>query len=339
MTYPKDIYIPGIIGEHQNTGELFSSQREVSHILESNFGKLISVEQISGGLVHYVYRVTGAKRGAIIKIRGNNYSALPDISMSSTDIQYENRALQLMSIIEPSTFPQVLGFYSERSMIIMTDVMPNRCTLENDLNDKRATSQDMKELGETVARIHRKLEPLEVSTRDGKDDEVYNTDLFYRLGFRDNLVLNETVEQLKQLPRQLILADLSPKNIGRGENGSITICDLDSFFRGSTLYALAFLAGHILIHSLDDFDRGVQLLNGLLDGYRIELPNADVDSLLFKRVALGVALYRLNNPVIPYNLPLSEVEKLQKADTVLNLLNAQNLTWIKIIQELTASNK
>jgi hypothetical protein len=335
MTYLKEAYV-GLSDNSLSTPELFSSKQRYRSVVESKLGRIINVEKVSGGLIHYVYRVSGEKQNAILKIRGNSYSTLPDIAMNPKDIQYEHRAIQLLSAVEPSTFPRILGFDEELSMIIETDVMPKKTTLENELNGKRVTRQDMKELGETVARVHRKLEPLKGSTRDGEDEDVYNMDLFYRLGFRDHPVLDETVEQLKHLPKQLILADLSPKNIGRGENEQITICDFDSFFRGNVLYALAFLAGHILLHNLDNFDNAMQLGSGLIDGYQLELPQIDVDSLLFKRVALGSLLYRLNNPVIPYTLPLSEDEKLQKTNISFGLLQQNNLGWIDIIYEMTS---
>ena len=138
-------------------------------------------------------------------------------------------------------------------------------------------------------------------------------------------------------PRQFVLADLSPKNIGRDTDNNPTICDLDAFCKGNLEYALSFLPGHLLLHTMGDSNSAHQLIMGLLKGYAEVLPVVDFDSPLFKKLTLGAVLYRLRNDVIPYNLSLPEATKIEKTKIAFDLLSLENPSWELIIYTLTSA--
>lgn len=317
--------------------ETSSKFHNARQLVESHIGALQQTDAITGGLVSYVYRVKGEQETGIVKVKGEYLAKLPHIPIDPKDIEYEWTTLQFLSQIEPETFPQPLAFDRDTSMILMSDIMPSGQTLETRLETHGVDQAEIIVLGTTVARIHRKIAHIETPIRDSGDEEIYSADLHRRLGYQNHPVLNNVVDQLNTLPKQLILADLSPKNIGRGEDGQITICDLEFFYQGHLQYAYGYLAGHILLHTLDDPDRSEAFLPSLIDGYQAEDKKTDFDSMLLKRIALGSALYRLSNAVIPYNISLTPEQRVQKANKAFELLEKDTLSWTDITHGLSAS--
>ncbi len=320
-------------GEGQN---LTDSQRRGRQIIESTLGVIKDIEIAKGSLVHHVYRVRGEKQSGIIKLRGTSFSALPEFPTDPNNIKYEYRALQFLAGIEPTVFPHVLGYSEEEHFILMTDVMPSRRTLETDLEEKVVDPAFVIDLSKTVARVHRKLKPFQKKWRDQDEDSTSKQEMYYRLGYHNNPILNATISQVVDLPHQLVLADLSPKNIGKNADGRVSICDLDSFCRGNVEYALSFLPGHLLIHNLTDFETARVLVTSAIEGFKSELPNIDYDSIFFKRLVLGAILYRIRNKVIPYNISYSDDIKATKSQRAFELLDEKVLSWTTLISGMTS---
>lgn len=308
---------------------------ETLQSVEQQLGHILQVEQLSGGLVHYVYRVTGERQVGIAKIRSSFYSALPHIPANPEDIRHEMKATLLLSQVEPSVFPHLLMFDAERSMILITDVIPSHITLEGMLNEGSTTEELMKNTGMILARIHKGLLPVSQPLREDGDDKLYSLNLYYRLGYHNHPILNETVERLKTLPRQLIIGDLSPKNIGIENPERITICDLDYVHMGNTVFDVGFLTGHILVHNFQNCEKANSYIDAFLSGYVEGNDQVDNEDSLLKRIALGIALYRLNNPVIPYYLPLTEEQRREKAMATFSQLSNIEKSWSQIIQGIT----
>lgn len=324
---------PKVFGKEENLAKSHLNEESFSPTIYSSVGQALEIQQVPS-LIHHIYRVIGERGRGVLKIRRDKLSGLPDINQDPKDIKYEYKALELLSSIEPSVFPSVLAFDEENSMIFMTDVMPNERTFADELRDKVVTREDMINLGNIVAKVHMQLRSVTDPIRDGGDEDIYKEDMYYRLGYHNNQTLNELIEELEKMPKQPILADLSPKNIGRGEEGQITICDFDDFYQGNSEFALAFLAGHILTHNIDDQERAKELLIGLFEGYKEGGTDVDYDSDLFKKITIGIILYRLSNPLIPYSLPFSEEKKRAKTEVAFGLLRQKNLSWEAVIDEI-----
>lgn len=327
-----------IIPSQINSSELTPSQQRTHQLIEQTLGQILSISEIQGGLVSRVFRVYGEKQKGIIKIRGKTFAKIPSIPMDPNEARYEYAAIKFLSQVEPSIFPHPLAYDAEEAMILMTDIMPDEQTLEQRLENKEVSLNDMITLGKTIGRLHMKLAKFQDSMREGHDEEDYQKGLFYRLGGnRNNPTLNSIAETLRKLPKQIIIADLSPKNIGRGEEGQVTICDLESCYRGNTVFALGYLAGHVLLHNLDDYPKATSLVNGLLEGYNSENSDVEIDNLLLKRICLATTLYRLDNPVIPYMLSLSQEEKTRKATTAIELLEEQSMSWDNLVSRMVSA--
>lgn len=308
-------------------------------LVERTLGKITDVRPALGGLVHQVYKVRAENGQAVLKIRENHFSRLPSISIDPDVIKHEYNALLLLSSLEPDVFPQVLGYDSEAHAILMSDVIPNGKTLEEELNRGTVGYLDVRSLGQVVARVHKKLKSFEGDWREEGDVETYRSDIQYSLGYHEIKALDEVMWQLGDRPKQLILGDLSPKNIAKSNDGKIKICDLDSFYKGNLEYTLGFLIGHLIVHNLTDQSKAVELVTGLMEGYRKELPELNLEDTLLQKIALGIILYRLKNSVIPYAVFYNNETRAARIKTANALLSEGNLTWDYLIEKMTNSDE
>jgi Ser/Thr protein kinase RdoA (MazF antagonist) len=136
------------------------------------------------------------------------------------------------------------------------------------------------------------------------------------------------------MPRQLILGDLSPKNIGVDNSGKVHICDLENVHIGNAVFDLGFLVGHFLIHTLRDADRASSLLESLLGGYSSVRFTMDTGGEILKRIVLGTILYRLDNQIIPYGSGMSNVEREAVATNANAALLRTQCSWHDIVMVL-----
>lgn len=310
------------------------AESAVAEIFEKNdfvFDDTYQLEPVSGGLVHHVFRLVSSGKTMYLKIRGSAFSALPDIHVNPDDIRYEKKAMDLLNQKLPGVFPGVIAYFENDHALLMTDAMSGP-TLEELFNTDEVSEDALRECGKAVARFHRAVE-TSPPIRPDNDNLSYLNNLFYRLGYLGIPALDRAIEHLKQLPRQLIFGDLSPKNIGIGPNNEITFCDLELVHFGNTVFDLSFLASHLLLHSRN-VEEGASRLESFLAGY-LEEAEVDLDEELLKVLILGIGLFRLDNPVIPYTLPISERCRGERILKIKEILSSDIKSWHEIIEGMT----
>lgn len=291
---------------------------------------ITSIDSVDGGLVHHVFRLMVHNQQLYLKIRGNTFSKLSNISSNPNDIQYEKKTMDIFEKELPDMFPHVIAFYEHDHALLMTDVVSPGVSLEDLFNTSAVSEDVMSACGKAIAKMHDKMKTLP-AIRSDNDNATYTNNLLYRLGYLHIPVLDSAVEDLTQMPKQLIFGDLSPKNIGIDEN-KVTFCDLELVHLGNAIFDIAFMSSHILLHSKNP-EEGSHSLDAFLKAY---LSEADViiNQSMLKILILGIALFRLDNPVIPYPLPLSEKTKEEKISGIRELLSRERRTWTDVIERV-----
>jgi hypothetical protein len=300
---------------------------------ETFAGENERAEQIFSGLIHRVYRIKSPDETMYLKIRGSRFAMLPDIPTDPSDIAYEKKIMEIFSGLLPNMFPRIVRYYENEHAILMTDIMPSGITLEGLLNKDAVSESVLRNCGRAVSDFHTAVSAEKPIRPDG-DELVYNNNLLYRLGYMNIPALNAAVEELGSMPRQLIHADLSPKNIG-AEEDNVAFCDLEIAHAGNPIFDVAFLAAHLLLHSKDPV-QGAKRLDAFLEGYYDDPAEALQSEKLLKTVILGIAAYRLDNPVIPYNLPLTTEVRKQRAEAIAHLLERSDYSWSELIGVVTS---
>lgn len=226
-----------------------------------------------------------------------------------------------------------MAFDPGNSMLLMTDIMPEGQTLLTLLESGLITNEMMVALGITIGEIHQKLQDTDMPIREDGDAACYEANLFYKYGYHNHPSLNSMITNLKGKRRQLILGDLSPKNIGIDDKNQITICDFENTHLGNTTYDVGFLLAHIILHNLSNPLRAQSLVVSFLGGYcsNTSILLGDLD---LKRLVIGTLLYRTNNGFIPYPLDISPESRDKLNQRLFQLLDLEDLSWDQIFTVL-----
>lgn len=295
-------------------------------------GPIVTVEDLPGGVVHHVARVTGAGgRSVVLKRRGDACWALPERPLRPADASFEARALELLDQARPGLAPGLLCYDEAHATIVMTDLGDYRYGSGAGFLARASPGQAMAAIASaavTLAGIHSRLAtsfPATALRPDG-DEEIFERNLYERIGYHDRLGTSRLVAQVRLLERQLILGDFSPKNI-RFDGTSIRVFDLEHVHLGARVFDLAFLLSHVIVHrgavapalASAEVHHAARL-------YQQRYPlGPDSRRLLDRLVASGI-LYRIRNQIVPYDTPFSPEAKARFANALLNGLESPGLT-------------
>lgn len=267
-------------------------------------GAIDRVSLVGSGLVHHVYRVSGPHGTLIVKQRGSECAGLPGIAVLPEDITYEQSALSALAAVAPDLVPSVLNFVREDSALVLTD-LPIDYSLDDVLRDGGVTPADCNRVGAALGRVHTGLATLDAESIDQRP-EYYEKNLYERIGYHGEPVLDAVADRLRSQERQLVWGDPSPKNIGFGRVMSgVSFYDFEAFHCGNRVFDLGFLAGHVLLHTFARPDRAGSLLGALMDGYEHTCA-ASVEGDLVGQVALAIIAYRAWSPVVLYPIDLPD---------------------------------
>ncbi len=161
--------------------------------------------------------------------------------------------------------------------------------------------------------------------------------MWYRLGYRGNHIDN-IITELRTYPKQLVLGDLSPKNIYVASNGKITICDLETSHMSNTIFDVGFLAAHIILHNIKNENKALELASRFVCGYSSE-NNDSIDNRMLNKVILAIILYRVDNPVIPYNHNLEDYECFKLTNIAEILIAEKEVLLDKMIKKMSMEVK
>lgn len=296
----------------------------IQSFIRDSIGVISSIRKVSGGLVHHVYKVTREDNSYYLKVRGSTFAALPSIVSNPKEIIYEKLALEIFSNAIPDVFPHVIAFNGAKSALLMTDVNPSECTLAKSFDNGLVNSGTLKSIGNTLGRVHRELQKVPAEIRATGEQEQYELNLNRRLLGSNNPVLDNVAQKLRKLPRQLILGEISPKNVGVNNNDQITFFDLETAHMGNTIFDVGYLLGHIMLHSFYYPGKMSEFTDAVLTGYEEEQLEFNRYDPLLWNIAAAAILYRLENKVVPYHALLSEAQSQVLIEIAYDMINSMS---------------
>ncbi len=307
----------------------------VDTFLKKHIGASYTITPASGGLVHHVYKVTTEHATYYLKVRGTKFAKMPTVESRPEDIEFEYRALKQFYKIAPRSFPKVIAYSHVNSMILLSSIMTPDINLEFLLNNGVVNDAAVERISRLVAKVHNGLYASAAVVRGENEDEYYENNLYYRLSSLGRTPLKDVVTRLKKHKRQIIFGDLSPKNMAIDEEG-VYICDLDAAHYGNVLFDIGFFAGHLLLHTFNQPDSHIAeaFINTYFTNADLHIEGEDED--LLARIMVGTCIYRLDNTIVPYNLPNLSLEEreeiLHKLDDLLyeKTLAVKQLGKIKV---------
>jgi hypothetical protein len=299
---------------------------------------VLSCRAVAGGVVHHVWELRTSQGRMFLKVRGHCFARVPGIAAEPHDIVFEAEAIRLFGSSLPAHFPQVVCCVPEEGLLITSDVVGEGSTLEALLRQGQVSARVAGGVGRALCEVHRSGKAMALTAfRGEREEEFYQAKLEHKLRSRRSAALEEMAREMaREHPRQLILGDPSPKNIGVPGAGRFTFFDLDDTHRGNAVFDVGFLAGHFLLHALPDMPRALALVEAFLGGYLAE----DGDGRLIKGIALGALQYRLGGTIIPYATNLPEAGKARALETIEALLSETDLagaSWKALADRLAGA--
>lgn len=300
----------------------YKPDQSILDFLSHHLGKIKTCTTVSGGLVHHVLRAVDVNDVEFyLKVRTTCYVGMPNIAADPTDIRHELKALRICTQVAPEFFPQIIASQVSNGLLLTSSVMVHEQRFLPQFLNSQLTPDAFRRCGSSLRRIHDQLQTVPYSIREDDDEEYYQNNLLYRIGYHNHPTLNKVIEKLKTEPRQLIHGDLSPKNLGFAGN-QLLICDLDTMHRGNRSFDIGFFLGHVLVHALESPLPLVACIRSFLSGY-----NNTYDEDLVQSIALGIMLYRLKNPVVPYQINVSLEYLANVVQTISENLLSEITSW------------
>ncbi|AXI76969.1 protein kinase family protein [Peterkaempfera bronchialis] len=305
-------------------------------------GPISHIAPCIGGNVSHVFRVHGPQGSVIVKLRGDRFAQIPELTTDPALIAVEHRALILFHQQLPTRFPTVLAFLPQQHALVMTDVFPDHRNWRDHLDRRPATPSETARLGRALAQVHHAAAQISEPLRPADGDDLFRAHTFdFCLRASGHPALDNACHALDQFPgHQLVLGDASPKNMSLAGD-TVVFVDLDNVHRNAPLYDLGYLLAHLLLHHLARPRRVPALASVLLDAYsstRLATTPWRRDQLL-AAVAAGVLLYRIDAHVVPYpaTAPPQDYHRLRAR--LLALLDSGPFTVPDLLHAVTDRNR
>lgn len=301
----------------------------IQQIISNLNYKNATIEEISEGDVHYVYKVKSSQEPSFyIKIRREHFKSNKSISINPKDIQTEKKAIDLLNNCLPNIAPKILYFSEEFSTLCLEDVVKENQTVTDLLVN--SCPNEYKNLGNFIGKLHNTLSKKEDSIRGIDEEKFYKDSLYYRLGLLSISQIDELVSKLYEFPRQNIHGDLTPWNIvWNQKDNNFRLYDLETMHQGNTIFDLAFLEAHIILENFFNPTQIKTLISSFREGYKEYCQIVDEDTEV--RLAFALVLLRLRGSST-YR-PKNECDH-QRLDSLccetISTLKTKKLTWNSI---------
>jgi 5-methylthioribose kinase len=247
-----------------------------------------TIRKTKDGLIHEVYKITSNGKILFLKIRLDHFYSNKSITINPKDILFESKALTIVDKKLNGMVPKIIDRGSNYLLLKgLSGRGIYRILREQSLSEKQCVkiATDLSHFHKKMALYKRTIRPIK------KEEEQYNSYLYWRFGIWNNPRLNGLVDDLKSNhPKQIIYGDLNPHNMVLGKNG-LCFFDLETVHRGNRIFDVGFFLGHLAFSYLNKIQEFYRLLSIFKESYSIEKSDEEIISLLI----IGTIFYRLKS--------------------------------------------
>jgi hypothetical protein len=298
---------------------------EERKFIETHVDGIVSIEAVSGGLVHEVYKIRSEKKNYFLKIRKSSSSKVEGIETRESEIVFEEEALRFFSKEFRNLFPSPMACDPKIGALLMSEALMEGTPIIEllKLENKASVRVMVKNLGSSLGRIHlysrHKYERVKYN-----ENNDFDQILRFRYGCCGIAALDEMIAEISQGKDFVILGGLSPKNILANGCGNIAFVDLETSCPGNNVFDFAFCIAHVMLHNIGNKMFSKELFELFLTEYN-KFIKIDGDSKNMKRMILGTYLYRLDNKNVPYPLKLDVALKKKTVKKIRGLLSQRDI--------------
>lgn len=280
------------------------------------------MQEVSGGSIHHVFRISTDTETYYLKIRGTHYKLNSHVASSPDDIAREAHALEILDSTSLEYFPKLLAYNESLGCALLTSVDRNATIITQSLNSNKLKPEFFYLLGASVARVHNATTEIKFVHKDDRD--FYSSALFNHIESLGYAGLSWLPTQLKNAHRSFIMGDLSPKNI-LFNNEHAYFIDFDKAHIGNVVFELGYVLGHLLLHTIN-IPPSPGAVSQFMSGYTsLEQHMFEKkDEKLIVGCLLATIIYRINNKWVPYDdLLMNQGEKARILHIALECINME----------------
>lgn len=261
-----------------------------------------SVEQLGGGFLNTVLRISCGGRSIIVKQALDALRLFPDLKVTTDRIVFEHQAiLKLNELFPEQTVPPVLHFDDDHRILVMGD-LGQTPLLETMLINGQVDPITAERLGTFLAELHRRTYNDD-TLRDQFDNEaMQQLRLQYCFYFVTEPALLEVAQQLGRTfteEKQVLLhGDFWTASVMAQDTG-VQVFDLEFTYYGHPAQDIGFMMAHYLLHAYNTprvaeavFDAVKHLWNTYVAGMGDLLPE-DCELIALQQAGLEM-LFRID---------------------------------------------
>ncbi|MEK7607898.1 MAG: hypothetical protein AAB484_03200 [Patescibacteria group bacterium] len=279
-------------------------KKEVKIALQKlGYTKIISIKELSGGSVHYIYKIHDLSHGhAIVKWRGPKTKHSLGMIILQNEISYEIAGLTFFASQNEVSIPKPYIADVASGILVMSSIVDNGVDLKMWIDKNGMIAIDL------VFEILNSIEKLLIFSKSnmasstiGKKNDRFDNLFTTRFKFQDVFVVEELKEKLLMdlEHRCFILGGLSFKNIIYNGN-KYGFCDLETFCYGHPAFDIGYYLGHVLLHLIAENKD----YNSFFNRVAFFLSHSKLITLSHERdlveIIILTILYRLDHPSVLY---------------------------------------
>ena len=225
------------------------------HLLDAPPEGACTVEELGGGFLNTVLRVSAGDRSVVVKQALDALRLFPDLKVTTGRIVYETEALRVMDgLFPPGTVPSVLHFDDAHRVLVMSD-LGRRPSLETELEGGRVDPSVAGKLGEFLSTLHRQTWD-DPALREKFDNEAMQGLRYeYCFYFVEDPALNRVARRLAgkftETKLALLHGDFWTASVIAAEERVHTF-DLEFVNYGHPAQDAGFIMAHYLLHAYNN---------------------------------------------------------------------------------------
>ncbi len=214
-----------------------------------------TVEELGGGFLNTVLRVTADDRSVVVKQALDALRLFPDLKVTTDRIVYETRALRVLNGLFPEgTVPAVLHFDDAHRILVMSD-LGKRPSLETELERGRVDPAVAEQLGGFLSTLHRQTWDDRELREQFDNEAMQGLRYKYCFYFVEDPALNRVARRLAETftetKQALLHGDFWTASVIAAEERVHTF-DLEFVNYGHPAQDAGFIMAHYLLHAYNN---------------------------------------------------------------------------------------
>lgn len=265
--------------------------------IPTDLGRVIQINETDEGIASHVFRIETEKGVYYLKQTRDIWKNNPQMKVHPDSAKYEYECLKRIEKIhllklEQSYVPHGHFLDEENKSFIMSDIQGKGKLLSKEFQSRVIDPNAAFNIGKLIGVLHGTTFSSINSIRPNDGDNIIEEDNYVLRcqSVCDNIPIEAAREIMRRdskVQKTFIYGNVCPKNTYADSDGTVRMFDFDIARIGDPAMDIAYPLGHYLIMLFVDDnlkDNIKNSVNRLIEGYRREMLNCNIDSADFDKI-------------------------------------------------------